>query len=147
MPDPYTEALVQTSDGTFGDVARYWRQIISGEFTGTGPPFNSYSSALEAMRRVKVGAGMLFGFSVYSTAAAAQWILLFDKQTAPVANDLPRAVWAVGAGNTASATAALNVSYIFPGRFFLQGCWIANSSTAEKLTAGSADCWFDAQFI
>lgn len=112
-----------------------------GELNASGLPLSVHSQAYKNVLKVKTGPGMLFGFSVYSSAGAAQWIQVFDSQVAPANGDVPAAIFTVATlGNLA-------VSYIFPGRFHRYGIWIANSTTGPTYTAGAADSFFDAQFV
>lgn len=101
---------------------------------------NVHSTGLEASHLVKSGEGLLFGFQCYSNKAAAQFIQVFDNFVAPASGDVPAVVFTVG------ATSNLGVAWT-PPRSFRAGCWIANSSTAATFTAGSADCFFDVQFL
>lgn len=117
-----------------------WAKLLQGEFTD-GIPVNSYSLAYESVRQVKSGAGMLFGFHAYSSNAGAQFIQLFDQSGGTPATSNLVATWRV------AATAQIDVSYIFPGRFMHQGIILANSTTGPTYTAGAADTWFDAQYI
>ena len=121
-----------------------WQQLLSGDFSD-GPPLNSYSLAYENVRVVKSGAGMLFGFSVYSSKAAAQWIHVFDVSPSSSggvpSGAVPVAIF------TVATVANLDVTWTFPGRFFSRGCILANSTTGPTYTAGAADTWFDAQYI
>ena len=113
-------------------------------FTGAqldGYPLSASSLALQAAFNVTSGPARLFGFQVYSNKAAAQFIQLFDSQAAPASGAVPVAVFTVG------ATSNLPVAYPWPGRWFGRGIWLANSSTAATLTAGSADCYFDVQYF
>ena len=116
-----------------------------GRFAGLdlerGFPVSSTSGALEAAHTAKSGAGTLFGFSVYSNRASSQFILVFDTQIAPGSGAVPVLVY------TVAATSNLGVYFGSVGRAFSQGIYIANSSTAATLTAGSADCWFDVQYV
>lgn len=131
------------------EVARRWKQLLSGEFGPTGPPVNASSTAYSNSIVVKSGAGMLFGFAIYSSKTAAQWIQLFDSATIPADGAVPNAIWVVGAGNGATplAAAVLNVTWTFPGRFFDRGLVLVNSTTGPTKTIGAADTWFDAQYI
>lgn len=108
---------------------------------GPDRPANVHSTALASSIQVKAGQTLLYGFTVLSTAAAAQFIQWFDKQLAPVNGDIPAGVIAIGA-NASSGSA-----WTPTPRMFLVGCWIANSSTVATLTAGSADCFFDVQYL
>lgn len=103
-------------------------------------PNNVHSTALENVHTVKFGEGLLFGFTVYSDKAAAQFIQVFDNRVAPTSGDVPAVVF-----NVASKS-SLGVNWL-PPRTFQVGCFIANSSTAATYTAGSADCFFDVQFL
>src|SRR5947207_5529092 len=86
-------------------------------------PLNVHSNALQSVRFVKAGAGVLYGFQVLNTNASAQFIQVFDKATGPASGDVPVVVFTVaGSGN-------LPVNWL-PGRTFLVGCVLANSSTA-----------------
>lgn len=126
--------------GSLHHVTARWKKILAGEFN-SGIPVNASSTVLANRLQVKAGEGMIFGFAVYNSAVAAQFIQLHDSQTSPAAGAVPAAVW------TVATVANLNVSWIFPGRWMDRGIWLCNSSTAATLTAGSADCWFDAQYI
>lgn len=101
---------------------------------------NVHSTAYENVHAVKFGSGKLYGFTVYNSKASAQFIQVFDNSRAPASGDVPDVVF------TAAASSNLGVDWI-PGRPFRTGCFIANSSTGPTYTAGSADCFFDVQFI
>lgn len=103
-------------------------------------PFNNPSIAYEAARIVKSGPGILFGFTVYNSNAAAQFILVFDTNTVPADGAIPACVF------TVAGLSNLPVQWI-PGRTFTVGCVLLNSSTGPTKTAGSADCFFDAQYL
>lgn len=117
-----------------------WFRGIVRELHSAGLPLNSRSNVYENKRPVKSGPGLLFGFSVYSSNVATQFIQLHDLQAAPATGAVPEAVFSVP---TASHLA---VSYIFPGRFFQRGIWVVNSTTGPTYTAGAADSFFDAQY-
>jgi len=99
---------------------------------------NANSRAQAASLVVKGSPGLLFGFTVSSTAA--QWIQLFDAPTAPSNGDVPTLSLAVTAG------AQIGVAWI-PPRGCRQGIVVCNSSTQHTLTLGTATCIFDVQFI
>ena len=103
-------------------------------------PLNIHSNVYEASRVVKSGTGILYGFSVYNSKAGTQFILVFDAATLPAEGSAPAAVF------TVPASSNLGVNWL-PGRTFQNGCVICNSSTGPTKTIGSADCWFDAQYL
>lgn len=102
-------------------------------------PRNGTSRALEASRIVLAGAGRVFGFTVYNSNVAAQFVLVFDQGSVPTNGETADVVLNVPAAD------ARGVNWI-PGRWFRSGCVLVNSSTAPTLTAGAADCFFDAQY-
>jgi hypothetical protein len=104
-------------------------------------PNNTSSIALGSQLIVVSGPAKLFGFSVYSNRASSQFIQVFDIQGTAGAGAVPVMVF------TVAATANLGVYWGTAGRWFDRGITIANSSTAATLTAGSADTWFDVQWI
>lgn len=117
-----------------------WAAILSQDET-IQLPRNSSSLALENVRPVKSGAGVLFGFSGYSNRGSAQYIHVYDRVTPPTSGAIPVMIINV------AATTDFSADYGTWGRWFTQGIWLANSSTAGSYTAGSADTWFDAQYL
>jgi hypothetical protein len=103
-------------------------------------PLNTTSPALQASRVVKTGPGILYGFTVSSTKASAQFVQVFDAAVIPADGAVPLISKSVPAGD------AVGFSWL-PGRTFNVGIIICNSSTQGTKTLGSADCIFDAQFI
>jgi hypothetical protein len=103
-------------------------------------PLNVSSIAYNNFLHVKHGPGRLYGFTVYSSNASAQFIQVFDSSRKPNNGEIPAAVF------TVSGVSNLPIQW-FPWRTFLSGCWILNSTTGPTLTAGAADTWFDAQFL
>ena len=105
-------------------------------------PNNIHSNAYEAARIVKPGQGKLYGFSVFNSSVSTQYILLFDRRDVPASG----ADGLVIAFPVATLSTLL-VGYGDTGRAFDTGCVLANSSTPSAITPGSADCWFDAQYV
>lgn len=103
-------------------------------------PLNIHSNAYAASLVVKSGPGRLYGFTVYNSKASAQFIQVFDAASLPADGAIPACVFTVSNG------ANLPVQWI-PWRTFTTGCVICNSSTGPTKTIGSADCFFDAQFV
>lgn len=102
-------------------------------------PLNGTSSALQAAHIGMAGSGHVFGFTVYNSNAADQFILVFDRNTIPGTGAVADLVFKAPAGDV------LGTIWI-PGRWFRSGCVLCNSSTAPTLAAGSADCLFDVQY-
>lgn len=113
----------------------------------TPPPDPAYnnarSTALANFIQVKSGAGKLFGVGGVNTKASAQFILGFDlaRNTAPANGAVPDFVMNAPASDNFWASWAPN------WRQFLEGWLFCNSSTAATLTLGSADCFFDVQYV
>lgn len=102
-------------------------------------PRNGTSSALQAAHVGLAGSGHVFGFTVYNSNAADQFILVFDRSSIPGNGATPDLIFTVGAKDD------LLITWI-PARWFRSGCVLCNSSTDSTLTAGSADCLFDVQY-
>jgi len=117
------------ADYTFGEAGVTW-------------PLSKHSNGYSTNLVVKSGMGKLFGFTVFNSKASTQYILLFDAATLPADGDTTLVV----AFPVATLTTLL-VSYGMVGRAFNTGCVLVNSSTANSKTVGSADCWFDAQYL
>lgn len=103
-------------------------------------PLNVSSLVLENSHIVKTGKGVLVGFTALNTAVAGQFIQVFDRSTLPLDGAVPDFVIDIGASTSRA------VNWI-PGRTFHTGCFICNSSTAATKTIGSANCFFDVQYI
>lgn len=103
-------------------------------------PLNAASPRLEASRVVKSGPGILYGLTVTNTNAAAQFVQVFDAAALPADAAVPLFAKSVPAGD------AVGFQWL-PGRTFLTGIVVCNSSTAGAKTIGAADCLFDAQFL
>lgn len=113
---------------------------VGNERGSSNLPLNIHSNGLSASLIVKTGQALLYGFTVLNTNASAQFIQVFDATSVPADGAVPAVVFTVaGSGDK-------GVSWI-PGRTFQQGIVICNSSTAATKTVGSADCFFDAQFV
>jgi hypothetical protein len=103
-------------------------------------PLNISTNAYAASLVVKSGPGIFYGFTAYNSNASAQFILVFDASTLPGNGAIPAAVFTVAGSNN------LGVNWI-PGRTFHTGIVVCNSSTGPTKTIGSADCWFDCQYV
>ena len=103
-------------------------------------PLNNASPRLEASRVIKTGPGILYGFTVTNTKASAQFVQVFDASLLPADGAVPILAMSV------AASTAIGFNWL-PGRTFLTGIVVCNSSTQATKTIGSADCLFDAQFL
>jgi hypothetical protein len=103
-------------------------------------PRNAHSIAYENAHVVKGGQGLLYGFSIYSSNAAAQFIQVFDAAKLPADGAIPAVVY------TIAATSNLPINWI-PPRKFAAGIVICNSTTGPTKTIGAADTWFDVQYL
>lgn len=103
-------------------------------------PLNTTSPALAASRVVKTGPGILYGFTISSTKATAQFVQVFDAAVVPADGAVPLI------SKSLPAQDAVGFSWL-PGRTFNVGIIICNSTSQASKTLGSADCIIDAQFI
>ena len=103
-------------------------------------PLNHYSTALQSSMIVKTGPGILYGLTVTSTKAASQYLLVFDAASLPADGAIPILAKSVPAND------AVGFSWL-PGRTFLVGIVVCNSTTNTSKTLGLADCFFDCQFV
>lgn len=101
----------------------------------------SDSVALEASRIIKAGPGTLFSITGVNNKGSAQYIQIHDSATLPTDSAVPKIVLRV-AGEE-------NFFYEFReiGRFFKNGIVVTNSSTLATKNIGSADCWFNCQYV
>lgn len=98
------------------------------------------STANEASKVIKASAGRLYSFAGYNAKTSAQFIQIFNSTTVPADSTAPVFVFTVPASS--------NWSYDFPlGRYFSTGISVSNSSTQATKTIGSADCWFNAEYL
>jgi hypothetical protein len=103
-------------------------------------PLNKHSNAYAASLVVKSGPGILYGFTVYNSAVAAQFIGWYDSATVPADGVAPDGFIKV------DTVLSQGVAWL-PGRTFHTGIVLCNSSTGPTKTAGAADCYFDAQYV
>ena len=114
---------------------------LVGQLDGSANlPRNIHSNGYVASLIVKTGPALLYGFTVYSSNASAQFVQVFDAATLPADGATPVVVFSV-------ATVSDKGVQWLPARSFLTGIVICNSSTGPTKTIGSADCFFDVQFL
>ena len=133
---------------TVGSVTSITNALPSGTNTigklepnspATGPNSNVTTSTLASSLQIKSSAGTLFMLNGYNNKASSQFIQIHNS-TAPSGGAAPVITFTVPANS--------NFSFDFGiyGRYFSTGIYVVNSSTVATYTAGSADCWFDAQY-
>jgi len=109
-----------------------------GVLTGYAGPLN-FSTGKLANSVIVPGRVLVYGFTVYSTKASAQFLNIFDSNTVPVDTSVPLFSMQI------AANAGVGFQF-FPCRQFQTGLCITNSSTDATKTIGSVDCFFDVQF-
>jgi len=83
---------------------------------------------------------VVYGFTVTSTNAGAQSLLVFDLAALPADGAVPLI------GKALAVSDAVGFSWAPQGREFTQGLVLCNSSTLATKTIGAADCFFDVQY-
>ena len=102
-------------------------------------PLNFNVGALRASVVVP-GRLVVYGFTVYNSNAAAQFLAVFDASAVPATGAVPLFFAAL------PAHSPIGFDWTPRGRQFQTGLVLANSSTDTSLTIGAADCLFDVQF-
>lgn len=102
---------------------------------------NVTSTAYEASHVIKASAGYLFMITGYNSKTSSQFIMISNTTSVPADAQTPIIVFIVPASSNFSFDLG---KY---GRYFSTGICIFNSSTSPTKTIGSADCFFDCQFI
>jgi hypothetical protein len=120
------------------EIERPWYE--QGERGGLYP-LSKHSNVYEASIVVKSGPGKLYGFTVYNSKGSDQFVLLFDTSGVPAEGAIPCAIY------KAVTLTTREVSFGTWGRAFNAGIVLCNSSTGPTKTIGSADCFFDAQYL
>jgi hypothetical protein len=104
-----------------------------------GLPRN-YTNQRLAASLVLPGSIVVYGFTVYSTNSAAQYLNVFEADKLPADGSVPVLSWPLAANN------GVGFTWLPVGRAFDSGLVLCNSSTDATKTIGSADCLFDVQY-
>ena len=94
-----------------------------------------------ANQYIATGFLRVYGFTVYSSLAAAQFILMFDATTLPADTAVPLMAFPIVA-----KPGQLGVYYGEMGRLFTRGIILCNSTTDTTKTIGAANCFFDVEY-
>ncbi len=98
------------------------------------------TTALATSLVVKAVRGTLYGLTGYNNRSSSQFIQVHDAASLPADTAVPVVVF------TVPATSSFSLNYD-AGREYQVGIVVCNSSTAATKTIGSADCWFDVEYI
>ena len=105
----------------------------------TGPNSNATTTAFTNTLQIKSSSGTLFLLSGFNNKTTSQYIQIHNS-TSLTGGAVPVITFTIPPSS--------NFSFDFGiyGRYFSTGIYVANSTVAATYTAGSNDCWFDAQY-
>lgn len=102
---------------------------------------NATTTAYAASLVVSAVGATVFGITGHNSKITDQYIQIHDSPSLPADSAIPKVTILV----PASSSFAMEFGNL--GRLCSSGIVICNSSTAQTKTIGSADCWFDVQYV
>lgn len=115
-------------------------ELVVGGSSGSSNATLGATTALAASLVVKASAGALVGFSGFNNSSSAQYIQVHNSATLPADTAVPKIVLKADAGENFFYNPGMPLA-------FSTGIVLSNSSTAATKTIGSADCWFQAEYL
>jgi hypothetical protein len=112
-----------------------------GSATSTNALSSAASTALAASLVIKASAGRLYQLTGFNSKASPQYIQIHNTTSLPSDTAVPIFVIYV------PALSNFSLDFVTLGRYFGTGITVCNSSTAATKTVGSADCWFNAEYL
>lgn len=108
-------------------------------------PYDRNSPTSDAPKKlansyVATGYLRVYGFTVYNSLAAIQYLQMFDGTSVPADTAVPLMTFQL------PAQQEKGVWYGDCGRIFRQGLVLCNSTTDTTKTIGSANCFFDVEY-
>lgn len=102
---------------------------------------NSTTTAYAASLVVSAKPARLVRVTGFNSKGSGQFIQLHDAASLPADTAVPKFVM------TVATVSNFVIDFSVNPRDFVNGIVVCNSSTGPTKTIGSADCWFDVQYL
>lgn len=102
---------------------------------------NATTTAYAASLVVSPVGATIFGITGHNSKATEQYIQIHDAASLPADTAIPKITILV------PALTSFSLDFGDTGRLCPSGIVVCNSSTGPTKTIGSADCWFDVQYV